>query len=267
MFCCFCFQRPRRDWKIPVDMGDSWMIWLRSTLFFILFVLTIVLYATLIVLAWPVTGVRQRRLLAQAWARANRRLLARVCGIHDRVIGLENLPPPPFVLLSKHQSAWETVCFHDIFPIFVMVLKRNLMAIPFFGWALKATGQIPINRDNPVDGLRTLMERGGEALRQGVCVTLFPEGTRVSPGEVGHYNAGGVSLALETGVPIVVVAHNAGACWGKRAFLKRPGVIEVRIAPPLVTVGLPRSARKQLIARVRDTIEGMMAEIEEGKGP
>ncbi|MEO5362525.1 MAG: 1-acyl-sn-glycerol-3-phosphate acyltransferase [Magnetococcus sp. DMHC-8] len=234
---------------------------LRSSLFFVLFVAGIVVYATVIVALWPVTSLAQRRRMACSWAQYNRRLLAVVCGLRDRIIGLERLPPPPFVLLCKHQSAWETVTLHAVFPPFVLVLKKSLLFIPFFGWALKATGQIAIHRHRELEALRILHAEGKRQCAQGTSILIFPEGTRMPPGTVGHYNAGGVALAMAAGVPIVPVAHNAGEFWGRRSFLKKPGVIQLRIGHPIDTRGLEKNARKALLQQVQAAVETLMAEI------
>lgn len=240
----------------------NFQLFFRSGLFFLLFVVNIILFATIILLTIPFTSLKQRRKIACYWSYTNRRLLAVICGLKDRFVGLENLPPPPFVLLCKHQSAWETVSLHAIFPLYVLVLKKSLLYIPFFGWALKATGQIDIDRSREIEALRTLQTKGKKTLEQGTCIMLFPEGTRVTPGTTGRFNAGGVSLALESGVPIVPVAHNAGEFWGKHAFLKKPGVIQIKIGQAIPTVGLKKGARKDLTNQVRLAIESMMADID-----
>lgn len=234
----------------------------RSGLFFLLFVAGIIVYATVIVAAWPITSLTQRRKIACSWAQYNRHLLALVCGLRERIMGLEQLPPPPFVILCKHQSAWETVTLHAIFPLFVLVLKKSLLFIPFFGWALKATGQIAINRRREIEALRTLQTQGKLQCGQGTSILVFPEGTRIPPGKVGHYNAGGVVLAMVAGVPIVPIAHNAGEFWGRRSFIKKPGEIQLRIGQPIETRGVAKSARKALLNQVQDSIETMMAEIQ-----
>ncbi|MBF0098625.1 MAG: 1-acyl-sn-glycerol-3-phosphate acyltransferase [Magnetococcales bacterium] len=235
---------------------------IRSGLFFVLFVLGIMAYATVIVTLWPITSLTQRRRLACSWAQYNRRILALCCGLRDRFIGQERLPPPPYVILCKHQSAWETVTLHAQFPIFVLVLKKSLLYIPFFGWALKATGQIVIDRQREIEALRTLQEQSKRQCAEGTSILIFPEGTRVAAGEVGHYHAGGILMAMSAGVPIVPVAHNAGTFWARRSFVKKPGEIQVRIGQPIPTQGLDKTARKQLLQQVQASIEGMMAEID-----
>ncbi|MBF0285196.1 MAG: 1-acyl-sn-glycerol-3-phosphate acyltransferase [Magnetococcales bacterium] len=240
------------------------MIWLRSALFFVFFVLGIVGYATAIVLAWPFSGVRTRMSMAAAWARYNRRILVLFCGLRHVVEGAEHLPPPPFVILSRHESAWETVALHDQLPVFVLVLKKSLLYLPFFGWALKATGQIAIDRGHGVEALRILQREGKRCFDHGVSVLIFPEGTRMSPGERGKFNPGGVMLAMQAGVPIVPVAHNAGDYWRRRSFLKHPGVIRLRIGEPIFTAGISREERRQVAETARRRIETMMDEIRGG---
>ncbi|MBF0370705.1 MAG: 1-acyl-sn-glycerol-3-phosphate acyltransferase [Magnetococcales bacterium] len=247
---------------------EKFKTWVRSSLFFFLFVVGIISYATAIMVVWPVTSVATRQGMARSWSRFNRRLLELTCGLGDRVMGLEHLPEPPFILLSKHQSAWETVIFAAIFPPLVLVLKKSLLNIPFFGWALKATDQIAIDRSRGVEAMRKMQQAGQDHFDQGVSVLIFPEGTRTAPGSVGKYNAGGISLALSSGLPIVPIAHNAGRFWGRRSFLKHPGEIQVRIGQPILTAGRPKSDRKALLKETREVIEGMMGEIDrEGSAP
>ncbi|MBF0424924.1 MAG: 1-acyl-sn-glycerol-3-phosphate acyltransferase [Magnetococcales bacterium] len=237
------------------------MITMRSALFFIVFILGVIFFALAILLAWPVTPLSFRRRLTRVWAAYNSRMLAVTCGLRHRVLGSEHLPPPPFVILAKHQSAWETVTLHNLFPDFVWVLKQSLRYIPLFGWALVASGQIFIDRAHGVEAMKRLHRQGQENFAHGVSLLVFPEGTRVAPGTVGEYKAGGVGIAMAAGVPIVPVAHNAGEFWGRRAFHKRPGEIQVRIGPSIPTAGLPRHARQEVLDRVQASIEGMMAEI------
>ncbi|MBF0271444.1 MAG: 1-acyl-sn-glycerol-3-phosphate acyltransferase [Magnetococcales bacterium] len=236
--------------------------WIRSVLFFALLVAGTCVYGLLISVSWPVASLARRRRWAADWSRYCRRLLAVSCDLRERVEGLENLPPPPYVILSKHQSAWETLAFVSLFYPCVQVLKQSLTWIPVFGWALQATGQISIDRSRGVAALHRLHEQGIHQLEQGVAVLIFPEGTRSAPGVAGKYHPGGVSLALAAGAPIVPVAHNAGSFWPRRSFLKKAGEIRVRIGTPIATAGLSRADRKALVARVEATIEAMTAELE-----
>ena len=160
-----------------------------------------------------------------------------VLGIRYVVEGLENLPKQPSIILAKHQSAWETVAFLFLFPPVSPVIKQELLNVPFFGWAFRMLSPIAIDRGAGREALKQIVTRGGEKLAQGFWVLVFPEGTRVAPGEKGRYGIGGGWLAAETGAPIVPVAHNAGEVWPKNAFIKRPGTITVRIGPAIDSAG------------------------------
>ena len=160
-----------------------------------------------------------------------------VLGIRYVVEGLENLPKQPSIILAKHQSAWETVAFLFLFPPVSPVIKQELLNVPFFGWAFRMLSPIAIDRGAGHEALKQIVSRGAEKLAQGFWVLVFPEGTRVAPGEKGRYGIGGGWLAAETGAPIVPVAHNAGEVWPKNAFIKRPGTVTVRIGPVIESAG------------------------------
>jgi 1-acyl-sn-glycerol-3-phosphate acyltransferase len=160
------------------------------------------------------------------------------CGIRHEVSGLENLPPTPSIILSKHQSAWETLAFQAIFPTQVYVLKRELLWIPIFGWGLAMSSPIAIDRSAGREALKKLVAKGQQRLRQGLWVVIFPEGTRMAPGEKGKYQIGGAWLATHTKTQVVPVAHNAGNYWPKNSFLKKPGVIQIHIGKPISSASL-----------------------------
>jgi 1-acyl-sn-glycerol-3-phosphate acyltransferase len=173
--------------------------------------------------------------IISGWSRLVLLLARWILKIDYSVEGLENLPARPAVILSKHQSAWETLAFQKIFPPQVHVLKRELLWIPFFGWGLALMSPIAIDRSRGVSALRSMARRGRERLEQGFWVVVFPEGTRVKPGERRAYHVGGAWLAAASGAPIVPVAHNAGLVWPRNAFIKRPGTVTVRIGPAIDT--------------------------------
>ena len=160
-----------------------------------------------------------------------------VLGIRYVVRGAENLPGQPAIILSKHQSAWETVAFLCLFPPVSPVIKQELLKVPFFGWGFRLLNPIAIDRSAGREALRQIVSQGKDKLAQGFWVLVFPEGTRVAPGEKGRYGIGGSWLAAETGAPIVPVAHNAGEVWPKNAFIKRPGTVTVSIGPVIETGG------------------------------
>jgi 1-acyl-sn-glycerol-3-phosphate acyltransferase len=205
---------------------------LRSTLFALALCLVTPPYALFALLTFPLPRMT-RYLLISGWSRLVIRLARWILGIEWRVEGRENLPARPAVILSKHQSAWETMAFQLIFPPQVLVLKRELLWIPFFGWGLALMSPIAINRSRGMRALRTIARRGRERLAQGFWVVVFPEGTRVAPGSQRAYHPGGAWLASASGAPVVPVAHNAGLLWPRNAFLKRAGTVTVRIGPPI----------------------------------
>ena len=133
------------------------------------------------------------------------------------------------MVLSKHQSAWETVAFQVIFPPQVYVIKRELLWIPFFGWGLAMVSPIAIDRRAGMRALKQMLEQGKDRLARGFWVIVYPEGTRIAPGERGTYQTGGAAIASHAGAPVLPVAHNAGTCWRRNAFLKYPGTITVSI--------------------------------------
>ncbi len=228
------------------------MTLLRSALFALALVLVTPPYALVALATFPLPRLARYRIIS-GWSRLVVRLARALCGIRWTVEGREHLPAKPAVILAKHQSAWETLAFQEIFPPQVLVLKKELLWIPFFGWGLALMSPIAIDRANGRAALRDIARRGKERLAQGFWVVIFPEGTRVRVGEKRDYQQGGAWLAAQCGVPVVPVAHNAGRLWPRNAFLKRPGEVTVRIGPAIPTTG--RDA-KQISADAEAWIEG-----------
>lgn len=212
------------------------MVALRSLIFLLLQFFLTPIFSTLALLTFPFPPLTRYRLIS-SYARTMIVVLRRVCGIRHEVIGLENLPKEPCVVLCKHQSAWETLALQVIFPPQVWVLKRELLWLPFFGWGLAMTSPIAINRSDGKGAMKQLLKQGKDRLKQGFCVVIFPEGTRVPYGQRGKYKVGGALLAVSSGVPVVPVAHNAGRLWGRNAFSKHPGVVTMSIGQPIPTQG------------------------------
>lgn len=206
----------------------------RSMLFATALVLITPVYALVALATFPLPRMARYRVIS-GWSLLMVFLAKTILGIHWKVEGRENLPGRPAVILSKHQSAWETMAFQLIFPPQVHVLKRELLWIPFFGWGLALMSPIAIDRSRGVAALRAIARRGRERLAQGFWVIVFPEGTRVAPGERREYQLGGAWLAAAAAAPVVPVAHNAGLLWPRNAFLKRPGTVTVRIGPAIDT--------------------------------
>ena len=212
------------------------MMLLRSLLFAAALVLVTPPYALIALLTFPLPRMVRYRIIS-GWSMLVVWLARAILGIHWRIEGREHLPSRPAVILAKHQSAWETMAFQLFFPPQVHVLKRELLWIPFFGWGLALMSPIAIDRSRGVKALRAIARRGRERLEQGFWVVVFPEGTRVRPGERRPYQLGGAWLAAAAGAPVVPVAHNAGLVWPRNAFLKRSGTVTIRIGPMIDATG------------------------------
>ena len=212
------------------------MMLLRSGLFALALVLVTPPYAAIALLTFPLPPLTRNRIIS-GWSRMVLWLARVLCGIRWRVEGQEHLPRRPAVILAKHQSAWETMAFQIIFPPQVYLLKRELLWLPFFGWGLALTSPIAIDRSRGTAALRRLVRLGRERLGRGFWVVVFPEGTRIPPGERRRYQPGGAMLAEHSGAPVVPVAHNAGLLWPRNALLKRQGTITVRIGPTIESAG------------------------------
>lgn len=233
---------------------------LRSCLFAVIQLLVTPPYAVLALLTFPFDAFTRYRIIS-SWTRLMLLALRHVCRIDFRVTGAENLPSRPSVVLAKHQSAWETLAFQVIFPPQVYVIKRELLWIPFFGWGLAMCSPIAINRGAGARAARQMLAQGRARIARGFWVIVYPEGTRVAPGTRGRYQSSGAALAIHAGAPVVPVAHNAGLCWRRNAFLKYPGTVTVSIGPPLDTHGRKADA---LTREVEAWIEGEMQRIDHG---
>ena len=234
------------------------MIRLRSLIFNLGMWAMVIPYALLTLLLIPMSAPRRSHIIA-GWARFVVRWLKLCCNLDYRVIGAEHIPDRPCVILAKHQSAWETIAFQAIFPPQIWVLKRSLLLLPFFGWALWALRSIAIDRGAGREALKQLAAQGKDRLAMGLSVVVFPEGTRVAPGQKGKYHIGGAWLATHTGATVLPVAHNAGQFWRKNSLLKHPGMITVSIGAPIAAAGMKADALNQ---QVEAWIEAEMARLD-----
>ena len=202
--------------------------------------------------------VDKRFRYAQSFARFNLWLLKHVCRLHYEIEGLDDLPDEGAVVLCKHQSTWETLMLQIELPPVRWVLKRELLKIPFFGWGLAIQQPIAIDRSSGRKAVTQLIEQGRVLLDNKYWVIVFPEGTRAKPGTENKYKLGGSILAVETGHPVVPIAHNAGEYWPRHSFLKWPGCIKVCIGAAIDTKGKKAT---EVNAEAHDWIEGKMKEI------
>lgn len=228
----------------------------RSLLFFVLMSLLVVVFLPVAFASLLVQPNTRMRWLT-GWSHTVVWLLDVLCGLKHEVTGYDNLPDEPVIFMIKHQSAWETLVMQVILPPSVWVLKRELMWLPVFGWAVACTDPIAINRKNRRLALDSLIEQGRQKLQQGRNIIIFPEGTRTPYGAATRYKQGGSKLAIATGARIVPVAHNAGKFWKRRSLTKHPGTIQVAIGPPITTAG---RTPEQVTAQVKQWIETQLQE-------
>lgn len=230
---------------------------LRSLLFMaILVLLTPPFVLGLLTLFW--LPARQRRLAVMPWVNGAMWLIRNLLGIRHRIVGADHIPARPCVILSKHQSAWETIALQQIFPLTSFVYKRELHWLPFFGWGLFLMPFVGINRGAGKEALNQVATRGKQRLEEGYSVIVFPEGTRVAPGHKKRYKIGGAYLAAHAGAPVVPVALNSGEFWRRNALFKRPGTVTVSIGPAIDSTGL---TAEEINARAEAWIEAEMQRI------
>ncbi|MDZ4263699.1 MAG: lysophospholipid acyltransferase family protein [Pseudomonadota bacterium] len=233
------------------------MLYLRSLLFFIFMVITAIIFALLGGLAWPFSFATRYRLISQ-WAKLNIKWLKFSCNLSYEVEGLENLPSETAIVFCKHASTWETLALQAILPPQTWVLKRELLRVPFFGWGLALLKPVAIDRASGRQALKQLVERGKVCLDEGRWLIIFPEGTRMAPGTMRKFGYGGALLAEKSGHPVVPVAHNAGHFWPRHGFLKKPGVIRVKIGPVIDSKSLKAA---QINEQAEQWMMAAMAEI------
>ncbi|WP_043340269.1 lysophospholipid acyltransferase family protein [Belnapia moabensis] len=236
------------------------MTWLRSVLFNIAFFGSTAMVA---VLATPVLLAPGRWTMPviRFWAWLVVQELRLICGIRLHVTGREHLPQSgPALIAAKHQSALDTIIWLLLVPRCCYVLKQELLRIPFYGFLVAKAGMIPVDREGGGAAMRQLLKDGRKAMAAGRQLVIFPEGTRVAPGQHSPYQPGIAALASATGLPVIPVATDSGRLWGRRAFRKRPGVISIAVLPPL-PAGLPRPVLMReleaVIERETDRLMGL----------
>jgi 1-acyl-sn-glycerol-3-phosphate acyltransferase len=240
---------------------------IRSTLFAIYGAIATLLLGSLVSIAALTLGGIWGYRAGRLWRLSIQWGVEHLLGIRPRVIGLENMPQEPCVILSKHQSAWETMALQDYVPkgaFCVFVLKKELLRVPLIGWGLGAMKMISIDRSAGKEALDKVVEQGRERLRNGFYVIIFPEGTRVAPGTTKRYKSGGAYLATRVGCKVVPVAHDAGEFWPRQAFVKKPGTVTVSIGPAFDATGLSEA---EVNRRAEAWIEAEMRRISPHRYP
>jgi len=236
------------------------MLLIRSTLFNLCFMLLTPVFSLLIILSRPF-GFSAAWFWARLWSQTIFALLKLLCGIRIHIEGQENIPDHACVVMAKHQSAAETVAMPILLPPYTWILKRELFYIPFFGWALALMGTIGIRRGSPRTAIKQVITDGTAKLKQRFWVVIFPEGTRASVGITGNYQPGGIILAQKAQSGILPMAHNAGALWPKRGFIKKKGIITFRFLPYIPAEEVASMKRGELLQRLKTDIEAATREL------
>ncbi len=238
------------------------MMMLRSILFYLGYSLATLVWGTLSVLiGWVLPSRARFQFIIGAWTRICLWWLKVTCGIRHEIIGRENIPDTPCVVLCRHESTWETLFLQTLLAPQATIIKRELLWIPFFGWAFALNKPIAIDRGTPRSALKRLITVGKARLAEKIWVVLFPEGTRMPSGEIGRFQVGGAALASAAEAPVLVIAHNAGTCWPAHELQKKPGTIVVRILPPFQTIGLDS---KSIVAEAQKLMAEGQATLVEG---
>lgn len=238
---------------------------IRASLFYLLCAVSTLIFSLPSAIIWCLP-IHQRFVYISWWTYLTLWLLKVLCGIDYRIHGRENLPGHgPFVVLAKHQSAWETFLLLMLLKPVSIILKQELLKIPAFGWGLATIKPIAIDRSNPKKAIRQIRETGLMRLRQNhMPVLIFPEGTRIAAGQTGKYARGGAALAMEAGVPVVFIAHNAGYFWPSGQMPQRPGTIDLYISKPVNSTDYDNP--RTLTAEAQAWIEAHVFEPRDGQG-
>ena len=224
---------------------------LRSSLFALFQLIVTPPYALSVILLGWLPPVARYRYITH-WCALNLWAARWICGIRSRVIGRENLPATPHIVACKHSSTWETLFLSRLLPPLAYVAKKELLALPFFGWGFRLASPITIDRKAGQDAMAQIAAQGRERFAQGFWIILYPEGTRIRVGRRVRYKTGAARLAIDMQVPILPIAHNAGWVWPKGVMGKRPGMITLSIGPPIAPGGMDAP---QLMQAVENWIE------------
>ena len=218
------------------------MIVIRSTIFYLGYLSSGIIASFLACVIGPFLRLEDRLKLFSQWPKFANWFLHISCGIKVEVIGKENLPTEPCVIVSNHQGQWETYSMQYLFHPMCTLLKKELLYIPLWGWAMKMLNPIAINRNKPKEAILKTLEEGSDRLNKGMYVLLFPEGTRVKAGRVGKYARSSFELAKRNGVMVLPLCHNSGDCWPAHKFIKKPGKITLIIGEPFYVEDSKQSA-------------------------
>ena len=231
------------------------MLYIRSLIFTVVMVSTIPLFVLPGLMLYPFP-YRVRYGFLSCWAKTIVWWLRWICNLRHEVIHSDRIPQGPAIVMCKHQSAWETIALQAIFPPQVWVLKRELIWVPIFGWALYMLESIAIDRSSGRKAVEQVIAQGIQRLQTGKWIVIFPEGTRVAPGHKKKFGIGAAVLAEKSGYPVVPVAHNAGDFWRRRSMVKKPGIIKVVIGDTIDPAGKTAAEINQIAEQwINETVE------------
>ena len=236
---------------------------IRSILHMLWMIVTVIPWATAVLIASPFVSSTRLYWMCARWLKLAVDSGTVIMGIQNRVTGMQNLPlgaQDGAVLLVKHQSAWETFTMPAIMPHpLAYVFKKELLYVPFFGWALGRLDMIHLDRSQRAAAFNKVVQQGKRLMDQGVWVIMFPEGTRIPRGEKGKYRSGGTRLAIECGAPVIPIAVTSAKCWPRKAFVKKPGIVDISIGPAIPSVGRKPD---ELMREVEAWIEAEMVRLD-----
>ncbi len=239
------------------------MAFLRSVVHMLWMLVVVVPTGIWMVILTPFANARQMYACACFFLRSAIHGLRVICGVDWKVHGMENLPlgqTSPAILLVKHQSTFETFLLPVLMPHpLAYVFKKELLYVPFFGWAIGRLDMIHIDRSQRAQAFRKVVEQGVALLAKGVWIIMFPEGTRIARGQAGQYKSGGTRLAVATGAPVIPIAVTSAKVWPRKAFIKRPGVVDVSIGAPIPSAGRDP---EELVREVETWIETEMRRLD-----
>ncbi len=234
---------------------------LRAALFYIILAILVLIFTVALVVMLPFPFQKGRMQISKIWSKLILYIGAFVCGMHYRIIGKDNISNAPAVYVIKHQSAWETMIMTGILPPSCSVAKESLLNIPLFGWGMRMTKAIPINRQASISAFKKVLNTGKSRIAEGLSIIIYPEGTRTPPGEHPKFHKTAMMLAKDAGVPVIPIAHNSGSCWRRNSFLKYPGTISVVIGSAIDSKTL---STDELHTQVYEWMKNEMIKIEKG---
>ena len=207
---------------------------IRSLLFNLIFYSTLVLTSICILFMYPLVPTKQLQIVTSKWIYFILQSLKKICGVRWRIKGIENIPSTPCILVSNHQGPWESLFLQTLFIPCSSIIKRELLLIPFFGWALLCLKPISLTRSNKIKSIKKVLSEGKKRLSSGFSIIIFPEGTRARPEKgIKSFSSSCSALSLRNNVPLIPICHNSGKYWKNRKFNKVPGIIDIVIGKPI----------------------------------